>query len=229
MRCSLPDLQELPRQLYFIARESAVLGLFATGALVVLVRDWRVTLLALLAQYVMVGVVLSRLVLPEMAIIKVLIGALICSMLYLAARQSGWSQLSLPELLVRSPHRGYSDCRGPSMFSAGLSFRVLAVTLVLALAIVINQAYPLSGVPADVGLACHWLILAGCLTLMLTEEPLKAGPGLLTAIAGFDLLYSPLEPSLVVAFLWAVVNLSLAVAIAYLAVARAGGAAGRDP
>jgi len=216
----LPALYDMLQQMGAIAREAAVLGLFVTGTLIVLVRDWRITLLALLGQYVLVGVILSRLVLPEIALIKVLIGALICPMLYLAARQSGWGIFSLPQTLERSPRRGQSENGGLAVFRVGLSFRVLTVTLVLVFAIVINNTYPLPGIPPDVGLGSYWLMLTGLLVLMLTEEPLKAGPGLLTALSGFELLYTPLEFSLTVVFLWAVVILLFAVSIAYLAAAR---------
>jgi hypothetical protein len=216
----LPDLNDLLRQLGATAREAAVLGLFVTGFIIVLVRDWRVTLLALLGQYVMVGVVLSRLVLPEIALIKTLIGALICPMLYLAARQSGWSLFSLPAVIERILRRGRPDAESLSVFRVGRSFRVLAVTLVLVLAIVINQAYAIPHLPPDVGLSCYWLMLVGILVLMLTEEPLKAGPGLLTMLTGFELMYTPLESSLTVVFLWAVVNLLLGLAISYLSAAR---------
>jgi hypothetical protein len=208
------------QQLGAVAREAAVLGLFATGALIVLVRDWRITLLALLGQYVMVGVILSRLVVPEIALIKVLIGALVCPMLYLAARQSGWGMFTLPQILERLPRRGYSRNGGLAVFRVGLSFRVLTVALVFVLAIVINHTYPLPGIPPDVGLGSYWLIVTGLLVLMLTEEPLKAGPGLLTALSGFELLYTPLELSLTVVFLWAVIILLLALSIAYLAASR---------
>ncbi len=216
----MPDLNDFPRQLGATAREVAVLGLFVTGFLIVLVRDWRVTLLALLGQYVMVGVVLSRLVLPEIALIKTLVGALICPMLYLAARQSGWSLFSLPQVIERLLRRGRPDTKTLAVFRVCRSFRVLAATLVLVLAIVINQANAMPNVPPDVGLSCCWLVLIGLLVLMLTEEPLKAGPGLLTMVTGFELLYTPLESSLTVVFLWAVVNLLLGLAIAYLSAAR---------
>ena len=216
----MPALYDVLQQLGAVAREAAVLGLFLTGALIVLVRDWRITLMALLGQYVVVGVILSRLVLPEIALIKVLIGALICPMLYLAARQSGWGMFSLPQILERLPRRGYSENGGLAVFRVGLSFRALTVALVLVLAIVINHTYPLQGIPPDVGLGCYWLILTGLLVLMLTEEPLKAGPGLLTALSGFELLYTPLELSLTVVFLWAVIVLLVALSIAYLAASR---------
>jgi hypothetical protein len=202
----LPSLYEVLDQLGFITRELAIVGLFVTGGLMVLVPDWRASLLVLLGQYLLAGLVLSRLVLPEVALIKVLIGALICPMLYLAARQAGRRQLPTA---VQS-----------SVFPGGLAFRLLAVTLVALLSVALSRSYPLPVIPRDVGLGSYWLILNGAVILMLTEEPLKAGQGLLTAIIGFELLYSLLERSLALVWLWAVVNLLLTLAIAYLVVVR---------
>ena len=206
----MPSLYEVIDQLGFITRELAIVGLFLTGGIIVLVRDWRVSLLALLGQYLLAGLVLSRLVLPEVALIKVLIGALICPMLYLAARQAGWGA-------------GQGSASGSTqreVFPAGPAFRLLAVMLMGLLAMALSQSYPLPVIPPDVGLASYWLMLNGLLILMLTEHPLKAGQGLLTAIVGFELLYSPIERSLAMVWLLAVVNLLLTLAIAYLIVAR---------
>jgi hypothetical protein len=202
----LPSLYEILSQLEFITRELAIVGLFVAGGVMVLARDWRVSLLALLGQYLLAGLVLSRLVLPEVALIKILIGALICPMLYLAARQAGWRA-------GRSPAR-----RG--MFPGGLAFQLLAVTLMALLAVTLSRSYPLPVVPPDVGMGSYWLISNGLLILMLTEEPLKAGQGLLTAIIGFELLYTPIELSLALVWLWAILNLLLTLAIAYLVVVR---------
>jgi hypothetical protein len=88
------------------------------------------------------------------------------------------------------------------------------------LAMALSQSYPLPVIPPDVGLASYWLMLNGLLILMLTEYPLKAGQGLLTAIVGFELLYTSIERSLAMVWLLAVVNLLLTLAIAYLIVAR---------
>jgi hypothetical protein len=242
----LPSLYEILDQLRFITRELAVLGLFLTGGLIVLVRDWRTSLLALLAQYLLAGFVLARLILPEVALIKVLVGALICPMLYLAARQAGWladrGVFRVPDALANwvSPSRPHSWRRhaGQGMpmgtvpvppreedawsdvFPAGLAFRLLAVTLMALLTVALSQTFPLPNIPPDVGLGSYWLILIGLLILMLTEAPLKAGQGLLTVIIGFELLYAPIERSLAMVWLWAVVNLLLTLAIAYLAVAH---------
>jgi hypothetical protein len=208
----LPSLYEVLDQLGFITRELAIVGLFVTAALIVLVDDWRASLLALLGQYLLAGMVLSRLALPEVALIKVLVGALICPMLYLAARQAGW-------LARQNP---YSAAAQRATFPAGPAFRLLAVTLMGLLAMALSQSYPLPVIPPDVGLASYWLMLNGLLILMLTEHPFKAGQGLLTGITGFELLYTYIERSLAMVWLWAVVNLLLTLAIAYLVVARNG-------
>jgi hypothetical protein len=209
----LPSLYEILEQLEFITRELAILGLFLSGALMVLVRDWRASILGLLGQYLLAGLILSRLVLPEVALIKVLVGALICPMLYLAARQAGWGDRR--SLLPRPGPRG--------IFPGGLAFNLLAVTLMALLAVTLSRSYPMPVIPADVGIGSYWLILNGLLILMLTEEVLKAGQGLLTGIIGFELLYAPLERSLALVWMWAVVNLLLSLAIAYLVVVRGAG------
>jgi hypothetical protein len=217
----LPSLYEILNQLQFITRGLAVLGLFVTGGLMVLLRDWRASLLALLGQYLLAGLVLSRLLLPEIALIKVLIGALICPMLYLAARQAGWQ--AGRKLLPSSDNASTTIPVQDSLFAGGLAFRLLAVPLVVILAVALSRRYPLPAVPPDVGLGSYWLILIGLLILMLTEEPFKAGQGLLTAIIGFELFYTSIERSLAMVWLWAVVNLLLALAIAYLVVVQGAG------
>lgn len=206
----MPSLYELLDQIGFITRELAIVGLFITGGLMVLVQDWRASLLGLLGQYLLAGLVLSGLVLPEVALIKVLIGALICPMLYLAARQAGWGV----------GRNSFSGSTRRDIFPAGLAFRLLAVILMGLLAVALSRSYPLPIIPAGVGLGSYWLMLDGLLILMLTGHPLKAGQGLLTGIVGFELLYSPIERSLAMVWLLAVVNLLLTLAIAYLIVAR---------
>ena len=206
----MPTLYEVIDQLGFITRELAIVGLFLSAGLIVVVRDWRISLLALLGQYLLAGLVLSGMVLAEVALIKVLIGALICPMLYLAARQAGWG----------AGRNGPAGLSQREIFPAGPAFRLLAVTLMGLLAMALSQSYPPPVIPPGVGLASYWLMLIGLLILLLTEHPLKAGQGLLTVIIGFELLYTSIERSLAMVWLLAVVNLLLALAIAYLIVAR---------
>jgi len=53
-----------------------VAGLVVTASLIIVIRDWRVSLAALLAQYLLVGFLLTRLIAPEVATVKTLVGAL---------------------------------------------------------------------------------------------------------------------------------------------------------
>ncbi|MGQ9501419.1 MAG: hypothetical protein ACUVSF_05940 [Anaerolineae bacterium] len=203
-------------QILETVREVGVIGSLITSALILLVRDWRVILLALLGQYVAVGIILSQMISPEIALIKVLVGALICPMLYLAARQSGWSIPAKFDATRQSFPGDAVSIRDPLLWT-GLAFRVLILYLVFVLATVLTHDYPLPGIPSDVGLSCYWLMLVGLVVLMLTGQPLLAGPGLLTALTGFELLYTLLESSLIIVFLLAAVNLLLTASISYLA------------
>lgn len=215
----MPSLWELIAQLKFITLDLAGLILFVTAGLIVLVRDWRLSLAALLAQYLTVGLMLARVVRPEIAVAKVLTGLLICPILYLSARQAGWSELSAESFRLRRL-LSWRRTMGWEVFPAGRLFRTLAVLLMILTATTLGRAYPLVGEPAPFATAVYWLVLAGVLLLILTEEPFKAGQGLLTALTGFELVYTTLERSLLVMGLWGAVNLLLALAIGYLTVVQ---------
>lgn len=209
-------------QILETVREIGVIASLITGTLILLVRDWRVMLLALLGQYVSVGLILSQMIPPEIALIKVLVGALVCLMLYLAARQSGWGVRVEPHTAQQLFPRNVG-IRDPLPWTGG-AFRALILCLVFILTTVLTRDYPLPDMPSEVGLSCYWLMLIGLVALMLTGQPLLAGPGLLTALTGFELLYTFLESSLVIVFLLAAVNLLLTASISYLVAVQ-----GRNP
>ncbi len=211
----MPEMRE-PLQILGSVREAGVIASLIAGALILLVRDWRVVLLALLGEYMAVGFILSQRLPAEIVLIKVLVGALVCPMLYLAARQSGWSVLAKVGIDQQLFSRDITSVRDPLPWT-GPAFRALALCLVFVLATVLVRDYPLPEVPPDVGLSCYWLMLVGLVVLMLTGQPLLAGPGLLTALTGFEMLYTFLESSLIIVFLLAAVNLLLTAAISYLA------------
>lgn len=209
----MPTLSEVIARLSFLTTSPAVAGLVVTANLIIVIRDWRVSLAALLAQYLLVGFLLTRLITPEAATVKTLVGALICPILYLTARGIRWGGRRSKDGV--SPL--YTD---REVFPVGLPFRLLAVVLTGLVANSLLNSYPLPEVPRDLGFACYWLALIGLLAMMLAAEPLKAGLGLLTFMAGFELFYAALESSLSVVGFLGLVNLFMALAIAYLASAR---------
>jgi hypothetical protein len=207
----MPTLPEILQQLQFISQETALLGLFLTAGLILVGRDWRLLILALLAQYILAGLILSRLVRPDIAILKVMIGAFICPILFLSARQVSFNP-SLVSLLSKERRR--------SAPATGFVFRLLATLLVVLVTIILSKTFILPDLSLSLTVAVYWLILAGLTTLVLTEDPMKAGHGLLTILIGFDLLYTTLERSLLMTGLWGAVNLLIALAMSYLIVAK---------
>jgi hypothetical protein len=209
----VPTLSEVIARLSFLTASPAVAGLVVTASLIIVVRDWRVFLAALLAQYLLVGFLLTRLIAPETATVKTLVGALICPILYLTARRVRWGR-------QRSKDGSSPLPTGWEVFPMSSLFRLLAVVLTGLVASSLLNSYPLPEVPRDIGFACYWLALIGLLAMILTAEPLKSGLGLLTFMAGFELFYAALESSLSVVGFLGIVNLFMALAIAYLASAR---------
>ena len=213
------SLQEIVNFIQQLPPGLPILLLFLTGGLLVLVRDWRISIVALLVQYLAMGLVLARLVRPEVALAKVLVGLFICPMLYLSARQAGWryeltfSHFGLRALLGQRTLTG-------EVFPPGRAFRLILLLLLGVTTFSLAQTYPISNLPPVVSVAVYWMAASGILILMLTEEPLKLGQGLLTAIIGFELWYTTLEQSLLMVGLWGAVNLLLALAIGYLTAVR---------
>jgi uncharacterized MnhB-related membrane protein len=214
----MPTLPDVLARLSFLTTTPAIVGLIVTASLIVITRDWRLSLVALSVQYIMAGLLLTRFIQPQVAVIKVLIGTLVCIILYLTARLAGVSR----EELMSEEEAAEGGTSSPPVSMRGVwlmdfTFRLL-VTLFVGLVVYdLANRYPLPEVPSEVGLTCYWLASQGLLVLMLTEEPLKAGMGLLTLITGFELFYSALEHSLSVAGFLGIANFLIALATAYLA------------
>jgi hypothetical protein len=235
----MPTLADILRQLQVISYETALLGLFITAGTIVITRDWRLLILALLAQYILVGLMLSRMVRPDIAVLEVMIGAFICPILFLSARQVSvsptivgvsiaddyypggslsrwWKQLALSRLLLGEDQR-----RFPA--PTGTIFRVFVAGLLMLVSVSLSQSMPLPDLMPVAGTAVYWLVLAGLVILMLNEEPIKAGHGLFTILTGFGLYFTNLERSLLLTGLWGAVSLLLALAVGYLTVVRGTG------
>jgi len=217
----MPTVPEVLAKLSFLTTTPAIVGLVITASLIVVIRDWRFSLAALSVQYVLVGLLLTRLIQPHVAVTKVLIGALVCIVLYLTARLGGVSE-EKPTAEQEAAENNVS--RPPAIggtLLADFTFRLLAVLFVGLAVYTLSKRYPLPKVPSDIGFACYWLASLGLLVLMLTKEPLKAGMGLLTLITGFELFFSVLEHSLSVVGFLGIANFLVALAIAYLAASGA--------
>lgn len=218
----MPTLEELVERVSFLAAMPSVAGLLITAGLLILGRDWRLRVLALTFQYFFVSLLLTRLIRLEVAAIKGLIGWLICMVFYVTERRVGGLARPQPVAAAEQRWRRWA-------MSAQTSFYLLATLLVAVAAYTAALRLPLPQVPPDVTLACYLLAGLGLLLVGLSEDPARAGMGLLTFLAGFDLFYVALEPSLAVAGLLGAVSFLITLAAAYLrtmqAVAETGGRA----
>ncbi len=216
-----PSLADVFAFLRAFPLEYSTLIFFLTGSLILLVRDWRVSVAALVVQYLALGAGLVHVVRPEIAAAKVLVGLFIGLMLYLSARQAGWRHR-----LTISAHgiKALMGTRlvGGEVFPPGRVFRLLVTLLLMVTAVSLAQTYPIGELPGAAAIGVYWLVLVGATVLTLSENPLKVGQGLLTAITGFELWYTTLEGSLLMVWLWGAVNLLLALAVGYLAIIRSG-------
>ena len=217
----MPTLPEIAERLSFFVTTSATVSVMFTAGVIVVIKDWRASLLAMVIQYVIVGLLLMSEIRMELALIKTLVGALLCVILYLTARHVHWGRPSHPSPQTEGEDESEESPEPQWTLPTEFPFRLIAAALVMVAAYSGASAYPLPDVGEAIGLADYSLAALGLLAMGLTDEPLKAGLGLLTFVSAFELFYTVLEPSLIVVGFLGLSNFLIALAIAYLTVARA--------
>ena len=174
--------------------------LLAATLLIFMGSDWRWRIAALAGQYLGVFILVLDSWPIELAAVKLVAGWMACVVLW-------FTRLSL----VRFQNR-------PTLVPTGLAFRVLASVLVLVVLLAITPALPAWVTPINSAQAWGALLLVGMglLIVGLSSRTLSPFLGLLTVISGFEILYSAVEASTLVAGLLAIVNLGIALVGAYL-------------
>jgi hypothetical protein len=185
----------------------AALTLFLTS-------DWRLSITALLVEYIALGLVLTRFVPVEIALAKILTGVFVVFMLYLTARRvqetRGPLESESQEVRVLGLQLGWGA--GP----LGLPLRLLAALLAALGLVRLFGDYHFTLVPLDIAFVASWLGSMGLLGLVLGGDLLRAALALLTILIGFDLVYAGLEPNLAIAGMFAAFTLLAALALSYL-------------
>jgi hypothetical protein len=179
--------------------------ILATSTVILINRDWRLSLGALAVQYVAAFWLITRHLPFVMGSVKLITGWMVIAAL-------GITRLGLPST---------EDEKEEINLLRGQWFRVILVCII---ALVTLGATPQieSAIP---GLG--WQVIAGSLILMgagvihlgLTSDPLNVIIGLLTMLTGFEILYAAIESSILVAGLLAITNLGLGIVGSYLLIA----------
>lgn len=210
-------------QLAALSAWPLLVGLLMTTSVIVIAGDWRFWLWALLVQYVLISVLHLRNLPPTLAVIKLIVGLLICPMLYWAAR---WveSERAHKAQIERQRLAEQGEVPLPPLpwpvRATNWPFRLLAVLLLSMVLFGMSRSVTLPFVDPDHAMVCIWLWLVGLLILVLTSEPLPAGIGMLTMISGFELFLGALSPGLVVLGILAAINLLIGLSISYLTTVR---------
>lgn len=186
----------------------AVAAVFVTAALLVIAEDLRVLVFVLGAQYLFVGMLYTHVLAPQVAGIKIMAGLVVWLILFFSAHQRGWQHAS-------------ATSGNPARWALGalFRFRVFAVILstLIGWKLAVPGALPFPVASEYVILGALQLTCQGLLLLGLSGRTLKTGIGILTFMSGFGLLYSGVEPALMVVGVLASVDIAVALAISYLA------------
>lgn len=186
-----------------VTTTTAMWGLLAAGAALYLIAEWRLRILALFAQYVFIGVFFTRVFVdrPEMSLLKVMVGWLVCGALFLSAR--------IRQSVGEKPRFHWA---------ADVPFRILSLIMMTVVAYLASQRYALPFIPQDLALACIMLLVLALLFISTEEDAGIVGLGVLNLLAALDLFYSAQDPGLVVTGLLVMLNLLVGLAISYLTV-----------
>jgi len=182
----------------------AVVLMVITSAGLLFVRDWRWSIILLAAQYLGMFVLTLQHWPVGMASVKVVAGWM--SAAILGMTRSGLSNEALAE---------------ENTLPRGRLFRLFAAVTVVLITAVVTPG--VDTIMADAGLPVTngglLLIGMGLLHLGITARIMQVAIGLMTVLSGFEILYSAVEGSVLVAALLAVINLGLALVGAYLLIA----------
>ncbi len=180
----------------------AVILLFTATLATLLIQDWRWSLAFLASQYISVFWLTQLHWTISMAAVKLVTG-------WMAATILGITRSALNPKLAAAPDQSWPE---------GRLFRILAAVLII---LVVASAVPrvvqlLPGIGLTEVTGSLILMTMGLLLLGLTIQPLRVVIGLLTVLAGFEILYAAVETSTLVAALLAIINLGLALVGSYL-------------
>jgi len=223
----MSNLADILNLLPAITISTAVVGMFVTASLIILLREWSQALLVLMIQYLLFAWLLTTVIPLPLALIKALAGAIACVILYWSARRIGelpalpfeWVELDETTRRRRTVLRRKA-LQAATGFSMRMPFRVGALSLAALATWGLATRYPLPGIAPEMGLSCIWLAVAALVLLALTESPLRIGMGLLTWLMAFEMFYVTWERSLTVNGFLGIATLFVALGAGYLTSVR---------
>ncbi len=180
----------------------AAVPILMASSLVLLVGvGWRGTQIALSVQYLAVFWLVTLSWPIGMAVVKLVVGL-------------------MASVVLATAQPGADPNRAAVVPVSGRLFRILAALLMWTVVLSVSTAVEdLAHVSQATSLGSTLLMSMGLLQMGMNRQSTRVVIGLLTFLAGFEIVYAALESSVLVAGLLAIINLSLALVGAYLAAA----------
>ncbi len=217
---SFPTIFDWLEQLAFLRGYPAAWIILVTASLIVLYLDWRLSLFALIIQYLTASLLFFDLLSPQLAIIKLFVGMFVCLILYWTARQVDELRAGRPANTETASKLGVQV--GGRSVPRDLTMKVIAigVALLIVAAAEWGFSFYLPGLPADLGyinVAILLLVTLGIAGLVTAGDPLAAGMGVLTFLTGFELYFAAIDQGTRTLAVLAALDFAVALAASYLA------------
>ena len=206
----------------------SVVIILATAILIALFVDWRLSLLALIVQYLMASYLFTELLDPRLAMVILFTGMFVCLILYMTARQVEYGRLPndlTAEEVARLQKEQKQVAIGRWTIPQNLAVRAAAtgVALLFLMAVTWLTDFRLPGVPEQlpyVNTAILILMSLGFVGIITSRDAIPMGMGLFTFLTGFEMYYAAFDQSVAVLAALSALNFIIALAVAYLAQVR---------
>ena len=195
----------------------------STSFTLLLNPSWRVSLATLAVQYLGIFILVSSVLPFELALAKLVTGWMAAAVLGMSisglVRQGEFLPDGSNPLADRSPETSDASGGSPGWQSfSGRAFRLLTGLLAAMVGFTIAPQLTewVPGLSSEQAWGSVILLGVGLLQLGFTVQPFRTILGLLTFLAGFEVVYAAAEQSALVTGFLAVVTLGLSLAGAYL-------------
>jgi hypothetical protein len=219
---TFPTIFEWLERFDFLRGYPATVAVLLTAVVIILAWEWRLAILALALQYILVGLLYVDFLDPRLMVVKQLTGIFVCLILTITANQVNWGRLPV-DVLPEEAEQIKAEQQvklGPIAVPASWPMRLGAVMILSLLVFVLVDRADAIPIFLEIApyfeLAVYGLIAFGLLALAISPEPFIAGLGIFMFLSGFELFFSALEQSVVMLAALAGLNLLVALVISYL-------------
>lgn len=207
--------------MFSLSEFSILIGLTLTAAIILLVRDWRKALAALVLQYLLAAFLLTTFVSFPVAVVRAVSGFFAAAIVWITMRQiEEADRLSRMDPNDATLDQATARLYLPQIFHVGFPFRLIAVAFVTVSIVGVTSSMSFLGLPAYILFGSLWLMSAGILVSVLSRDVPRLGFGILLFTSGFCILETAIEGSLFLYGLLNIADLLLALVVAHLASLR---------